>query len=152
MSAVSVLPRVVTAIGFAALVLLGTSGCYSENKPKTYPARGKVVFKGTGETATRLAGAQVTLQPVSDPKSSQVRGVIDDDGTFSLGSIIDGQNFGGAAPGEYRGRIVLSDGAAGRRARPPIDPKYLTYDKSGIRVTLTAGKNEVIIEVEELRR
>jgi hypothetical protein len=102
--------------------------------------------------ATRLAGAQVTLEPLSDPKSSQVRGVIDDDGTFSLGSIIDGQNVGGAAPGEYRGRIVLSDGGGGRRARPPIDPKYLSYDKSGIRVTITSGKNEVIIEVEEQRR
>jgi hypothetical protein len=136
----------------ATLTLLGTAGCQSENKSKTYPARGKVVYKGTGENATRLAGAQVTLELVSDPKSVQVRGAIDDDGTFSLGSIIDGQNVGGAVPGEYRGRIVLSDGGLGRRARPPIDPKYLTYDKSGIRVTLTAGKNEVIIEVEEQRR
>jgi len=139
-------------IVFVALSLIGSAGCQSENKPKAHPARGKVVYKGTGEVATKLAGAQIMLQPVSDPKSSQVRGVIDDDGTFSLGSIIDGQNVGGAAPGEYRGRIVPSDGAMGRRGRPPIDPKYLTYDKSGIRVTITTGKNEVIIEVEEQRR
>src|SRR4051794_3266931 len=99
-----------TGIGLTALALFGAAGCQSENKSKTYPARGKVVYKGTGENATRLAGAQVTLELVSDPKSVQVRGVIDDDGTFSLGSIVDGQNVGGAVPGEYRGRIVLSDG------------------------------------------
>lgn len=150
MSPVSLARRL--SIGFLALSLVGAAGCQTENKPKTYPARGKVVYKGTGETATRLAGAQVMLESVSDPKSVQVRGVIDDDGTFSLGSILNGQNVGGAPPGEYRGRIVLSDGATGRRARPPIDPKFQRYDKSGILVTLSAGKNEVVIEVEESRR
>ena len=35
--------------------------------------------------------------------------------------------------------------------RPPIDPKFLRYHKSGILVTLQAGKNEVVIEVEEAR-
>ena len=53
------------------------------------------------------------LESVSDPKSVQVRGVIDDDGTFSLGSILNGQNVGGTPPGEYRGHIVLSDGRDG---------------------------------------
>ncbi len=135
------------------LVLLAAGCGRSNGKLKTYPVRGKVVIKGTGEPATRLEGAAVMLEPVADPAGAQVRGEIGDGGTFALGSIIGGQNVGGVPTGEYRVRIALPGGGPRRGVRLPVDAKYLSYDTSGLRVTVAAGTNDdVTIEVEEPRR
>jgi hypothetical protein len=144
-------PRPLVGTVCAALAVLA-AGCAAEGKSKTYPVRGKIVYKGTGQAATQLAGGYVVLEPVGDPKSTQVRGVIDDDGTFSLGSVIDSQSVGGVLPGEYRARIQLADGGRRPASRGPIDPRFLSYDKSGLRMVVKAETNHVTLEVEEPRR
>ncbi|HEY1375234.1 MAG TPA: hypothetical protein VGF55_00480 [Gemmataceae bacterium] len=146
--------RPVAVIGAAwAVLALAAAGCQSDHKPKTYPVRGRVVYRVKGEPATRLEGAAVMLEPVADPKSAQVRGEIGDGATFSLGSIIDGQNVGGAPAGEYRVRIDLPGAAPRHNVRLPVDPRFLSYDKSGVRVTIPASTtDDLVIEVEEPRR
>jgi hypothetical protein len=144
-------PRPLVGTVCAVLAALA-AGCAAGGKPKTYPVRGKVVYKGTGQAAARLAGGTVVLESVADPKGAQVRGVIDDDGTFSLGSVIDNQSVGGAPPGDYRVRIQLADPGRRPAARSPIDPRFLSFDKSGLRVAVKEETNDVTLEVEEPRR
>lgn len=142
----SALSRALAAALCPALALLAAAGCRSDDKPKTYPVRGKIVYKGAGEPA-HLAGGTVMLEPVADPKAAQVRGDINDDGTFAVGSIIDSKSVSGALAGEYRVRIELPEGGR-RAARARIDPRFLKYDTSGLSLTVATGKNDVTLEVE----
>jgi hypothetical protein len=137
---------------WAALALLA-AGC-GPSGLKTYPVQGKVVYKGTGELATRLAGGYVILEPPSGAAPSQVQGQIEEDGTFSLGSVIDGKNLEGAPAGEYRARVVPPRDAESRRpVRGVLDPRFQSFDKSGIRLTVKAGANDnVTVEVDRPRR
>ena len=134
----------------AALALLA-AGCASA-KLKTYPVTGKVVYKGKGEPATRLAGGYVCLQSVTDPENKPV-GQIEDDGTFFLATVVGTQNLGGVLPGEYKVRVVPpASTATGKLAAGVLDPRFLAFDKSGLRLTITDGANDVSIEVERPRR
>ena len=56
-----------------ALALLGAVGCQSDRPAKGSPVTGKVVYKGTGEAATRLAGGYVCLQ--SHSKQAEFKNV-----------------------------------------------------------------------------
>jgi hypothetical protein len=133
------------------LAFVGLAGC-GGGGPKTYPVRGKVVYKGTGEAALKLANGYVILEAASDP-GQVVQGQIDEEGTFALGSVIDGQSVGGVRPGEYRVRVVPpADEDTGKLVRRVLDPRFLSFDKSGIRLTVTAGTNDVTIEVEPPKR
>ena len=135
-----------------ALALLAVNGCHS-NELKTYPVRGIVVNKQTQKAATQVAGGYVVLEPLFEPKTVQVRGLIDEDGTFSLGSVIDSNNRSGAPAGEYRVRIELpDDGAARQVARGLIDRRFEQFGTSDLKLTVTAGKNDVTLEVEGPRR
>src|SRR5438046_1784224 len=98
----------------AALALLGAAGCHWQKTPTAYPVSGRVVLKGTGEAVPRLGGGYVSLESLTDPNNKPV-GQIEDDGTFFLGTVVEGQNLGGVLPGEYRVRVVPPDDAAARR-------------------------------------
>jgi hypothetical protein len=137
----------------AMLALPGAVGCGS-GKLKTYPVTGKVVYKGTGEVAKKLAGGYVIFESVSDPANNNGQGQIEEDGTFALGSVIDGANVGGVLAGEYRVRVVPpKDGESRRTIRGLLDPRFERFDKSDLRLTVKAGNNDdVTIEVEPPRR
>jgi hypothetical protein len=142
--------RFIGALG-AALALVGTAGCGAP-KSKALTVTGKIVYKGTGESATRLSGGYVCLQSVTDPNNKPV-GQIEDDGTFFLGTVVEGQNLGGVQPGEYRVRVVPpASGETGKLAAGVIDPRFMSFDKSGIKVTVAAGENTLTLEVERPRR
>jgi hypothetical protein len=112
---------------------------------------GKVVYKPNGELATLLAGGNVCLQSVNDPENKPV-GQIDSDATFFLGTRVGEKNLGGVLPGEYRVRVVPPQNEAGRSTRGLIDPRFMSFDKSGIRLSVVPGKNEVVVEVEKPKR
>lgn len=137
------------AAGCAALVLAAV-GCESD-KLKTYPVTGRVVYKGSGEAAVKLAGGSVYLESVADPKNVQATGQIEEGGVFALGSVVHGKSVEDVLPGEYRVRVrPPTNDNTKRPARGLIDPRYQTFDKSGIRLTIAAGANpEVVIEVEK---
>jgi hypothetical protein len=134
----------------AALALFA-AGCGAGNEPKTYPVSGKVVYKGKGDAA-QLEGGYVILEAVADPAKAVVQGQIDEGGTFALGSVIGGKPVGGVLPGEYRVRVVPpTDEETGRAMRTLIHPRFQSFDKSGIRLTIAADENDVTIEVEPAR-
>src|SRR5262245_33427241 len=81
----------------------GVSGCGSD-LAKTYPVKGKVAYKGKGLPISRLAGGLVYFELASDP-NVKAMGEIEEDGTFTLGSQINGKEAGGAVAGEYRVRV-----------------------------------------------
>ena len=129
--------------------LASVVGCGKGKQQTAYPVTGKVVYKATGEAVPRLSGGYVCLESVTDPNNKPV-GEIEDEGVFFLGTVVDGKNLGGVLPGEYRVRVVLPDDpAVNRLARKMIDSRFASFDKSGLRLTVAAGKNEdVKIEVE----
>ena len=88
-------------LSLASIVLVGISGCGS-GMPKTYPAKGKVVFKG-GKPVT---DGRIQFQSVSD---SQIKalGEINKDGSFSLTTYVADKNRRGAPAGPYRVAVEL---------------------------------------------
>jgi hypothetical protein len=147
-----VIMRFGTAAAFVALglVLLAVaSGCAGESWPKTYLVNGKVVVKN-GDVST-LAGGQVFLESVTEPKVTGA-GEIEEDGTFSVGCNIDGKDRAGIPAGEYR--VCLkppTDDEESPKRTGALQPRYRTYDKSGLKTTVTEGSNSPTIEVEASR-
>src|SRR5207248_10624934 len=121
--------RLARTLGLA-LVLTILAGC-GDGGSKAVTVTGKVVYKPNGEPATLLAGGSVCLQSVTDPENKPV-GRIDDDGTFFLGTTMGEKNLGGVLPGEYRVRVVPPQNDAGRTARGLIEPRYMSFEKSGV--------------------
>ena len=85
----------------AAVLLVGVVGC-GWGLPKTYPAKGKVVFKG-GKPVT---DGRVQFQSVTDPQLKAL-GDIEKDGSFSLSTYVQAKNTRGAPAGTYRVVVEL---------------------------------------------
>jgi hypothetical protein len=129
---------------FAAL-----AGCGS-NVPKTYPVKGKVVFKGKGDVA-RLSGHHVRFESVSDAKLSAV-GEIEDDGTFSLGSFIDGKALPGLPEGTYKACLEQPEPEDEDRKPPPVvHSRFLSTKTSGWEFKVPSS-DEFTLEVEGPKR
>lgn len=60
------------ALAMVILALLSAVAGCAESGPKVYTTKGKVAFKGTGETATQLQGCYIYLEQVEDPKITAV--------------------------------------------------------------------------------
>ena len=107
-------------IGSLAAFVPGVIGCSSDNKPKTYPVKGKVVLK-QGDVK-RLAEGYVELRSMDDPKVIAM-GEIKPDGSFEVGSQVEGQDYAGAPEGTYQARIILpTDGGRPRWPSPTVAP------------------------------
>ena len=85
----------------AIITLVGFGGCGS-GMPRTYPAKGKVVFKG-GKPVT---DGRIQFQSVSDPQIKAL-GEIDKDGSFFLTTYVADKNVRGAPAGPYRVAVEL---------------------------------------------
>jgi len=139
-------------LGLAVLA----AGCKGEDKgPKGYPVSGKVVFKN-GDLK-KLVGGYVRLESVSDAKLKAV-GEIQEDGTFVMGSFVDGKPVGGVPEGEYRGRVDPpgSEKFEGDDTLPPpkkgeLLTKYLRFPTSELKYTIAPGENTITVEVEAKR-
>jgi len=120
----------------AALACAGLAGC---GGPSNAPVKGKVTFKETGKPLT--AGV-VIFQLVADA-SVQASGDLEPDGSYELGN----SRGMGALPGEYQ-VIVQPQTLEDNPNVLPIDPRYTTYRKSGLKFTVKPGPNEFNIVVE----
>lgn len=133
-----------------AVVLLALAavpaGC-GQNGPKVYTTTGKIVFKGTGETATQLQGAYVYMEQVEDPKITAVA-EIDDDGTFHLGSAIAGRPYQGLPPGTYRARVSPTQ-VFGKQF---ISPRYEKFKTSNLEYSVGTQTTQITVEVERVGR
>jgi hypothetical protein len=136
--------HVIPAALAAALALTGCSG-----QEPTYPSRGRVVYKGSGEPVSN-----VTIWFESTrPPYQRASGIVEDDGTFSLSTIAENS---GAIRGEHRvrfdpghpGGVPIAESAE-KGLATIMDPKYLEFRTSGIVVTVDPRPgNEFTIEVE----
>src|SRR5262245_34969646 len=87
----------------ALVVVLLAAGC-SGSEPKTYPVKGKVVFKDNPGFVGRLLGGSVEFQSTSDP-NLKVTGLIDDEGSFSMITVLEDKALNGAPAGQYKARV-----------------------------------------------
>jgi hypothetical protein len=147
-------PRYTLAVLTLGLLAVA-GGCGGEDLPKTYPVKGTVVVKH-GDVKS-LVGGYVRLASAADGKVIGV-GEIQDDGSFGIGTFIDGKPRGGLPVGEYRARVE----PRGIEQRDPDDAplppkrgellqKYQKFDSSGLRYTVATGGNTITVEVEVRR-
>jgi hypothetical protein len=123
----------------ATLALGGITGC-GPSLPKTYPAKGKVVYKG-GKPVT---GGAITFQLESDPKVV-ADSEIQKDGSFTLTTKMYGKAKEGAAEGEHNVMVETGPqtGPDGQLViRPTVVPK---------KYQVVPGDNTFTIEVETPR-
>ncbi len=106
------------ALLVAGLALGVMAGCSGSSLGKTYPVKGKVVFRG-GKPAR---GGTVELVSTTDP-ALRAFGDIEDDGSFTLTAFKDRKESPGVVEGEYQVFIELR---VDRDERPGFDP-----DKAG---------------------
>lgn len=132
--------------GLLTAALLASAGCGGR---KTYPAGGKVVYKGTSQP---LKGGLVIFELVVGDAKVSARGTIDDEGTFLLGTF---REDDGALEGEHRvaviPRLPSTMEEAEKAMAETIDQRYRNLDTSGLRFTVTrdATKNQFTIEVDK---
>ncbi|MCI0456516.1 MAG: hypothetical protein L0Z62_05990 [Gemmataceae bacterium] len=122
--------------GLTALLLSGLAGC-GPQLPKTYPVKGKVVFKGG---KAWKAGGTITFQLVSDP-TVMADGQIQPDGTFTLTTKMHGKARAGAAAGEHK--VMVEEGSTeGKDGQAVIRPVGVgkTYQ------VVPGGENNFVIE------
>lgn len=125
-----------------ALLLAAAAGCGTRT---TYPVRGKVVFKD----GTPLTGGLVVFRPVDEKLQVSARGDIRPDGSFVLGTYLEGD---GAVAGKYQAAITPPPRRK-IREKPVekgfIHPRFESYDTSGLEFEVTRDKNSFMIEVEK---
>jgi hypothetical protein len=129
----SSLPKALTA----AILALAVAGCGGSHKP-VFPVRGKVLFRGRA-----AEGALVILNPVGEtnPKAIRPQGVVGSDGSFEMSTY--GEKDG-APTGEYTATIVwLIENPKTKKEWSPLPTRYMTPDRSGLRVTINDAPNEL---------
>jgi hypothetical protein len=127
-----------------ALILAAAAGCGSTN---TYPVRGKVVFTD----GAPLTGGLVLFRPVVNTLQVSARGDIQQDGTFILGTYHDGD---GAIPGKYQVAITPPPRPKLRErpiGKPSIDPRFESYETSGLEFEVEKRTNVFTIAVDRPR-
>ncbi len=145
-------------LSISAMIFVGailTAGCSAEDTTRPpaevvlQPVRGKVSVSGKPVTRGRII-----LFP-QDATGRIATGTIQSNGTFTL--TTNGKE--GAAEGAYRGVLEYAGQAAGSAQRPakgesaavgglPFDPRYTDEDKSDLKITITAGNNDVELKLD----
>jgi hypothetical protein len=125
-----------------ALLLAAATGCGART---TYPVRGKVVFKD----GTPLTGGLVVFRPVDEKLQVSARGDIQHDGSFILSTYHEGD---GAVPGKYQAAITPPPRRKIREKpveKPIVDPRFESYDTSGLEFEVKRESNNFKIEVDK---
>lgn len=131
----------------AGIVALLLAGC--QDGLHTYAVTGQVTYAD----GSPLPGGVIELKSVQQEGIS-AKGEIGPDGTFSaLSTFAEGD---GAVAGEHLVMIAplpRSGAEGGPRLRNSIDPRYLSFHTSGLRVTVSETEsNEFHLEVHPPRR
>jgi hypothetical protein len=115
-------------------VLALAAGC-GDSLPKTYPVKGWGVYKGKGGDLQWLAYGTVRCQSAADPKLTG-QGTIEEDATFALGTYFEEKGVGGVPAGEYKVRVEPPEVMEGKSIPGILHPKYRSFDKSGLTITV----------------
>ena len=144
-------PIALVGLGLVAL------GCtpQKDDGPPTYPVKGQIIVRN-GDVKS-LVGGYVRLVSTADGKIVGM-GEIEDDGTFGIGTFLDGKPRGGLPEGEYRARVEpAGSNEQNLGDQPPLPrkgdllAKYLRYETSGLKYAIKPGENAITVEVEARR-
>lgn len=122
-------------------------GC-GPDRPATYPVRGRVVFPDGSPVRTG------TVELLSQDHGTTATGSISDDGAFVLGTFTE---YDGACAGQHDAIVVqfiINDGVTihTRDHGDPVDPRFASYDSSGLTVDVRAvEQNDITLTVEKKR-
>ena len=133
------LPR--AGVVAAGLVLFAAGGC----GPRLYPVRGTVTYPDGRPVTEGL----VVFESDGAAKPVSARGEIQPDGRYRLSTFRPGD---GVPPGKYRVLVApRSDPNAVDRAPkpPPFDPRFASFQTSGLEVDVAAGTAEYPIQVAQ---
>lgn len=136
--------RLVRAVG---CVLVVAAGCGGPEFPKTHPIRGKVLLPD----GTPMPGGHIEFESLAHP-DLRAAGSIGPDGTFEAVATYKttGRETPGLVEGEHRIRIEppAGDDQDVRRAVKQFPRRYKSYEESGLKVTIPAPGDELIIRLE----
>jgi hypothetical protein len=134
--------RKVASFFLFSLAILAPSGC---GKAGFYPAKGQFV-DASDAPVTVLEGFEVTFEGHGpDGKSYSSTGTIDDQGRFELFTDRPGD---GAPMGEGKLLIQPKMKDSEREFPYPLNPKYRTFEKSGLTAKIEPKPNELKFTVE----
>jgi hypothetical protein len=105
------------------------------------PVRGKVTLPG-GQPA---AGSQVVFEGQQEGNIVSARGDVAADGSYEMSTFEPGD---GVPPGKYRVQVnppPMVDAEA--RTPPPFNPKYGSFQTSGLEFEVKPGANEFPIQL-----
>jgi hypothetical protein len=123
-------------------ILVVTAACGA----KTYPVRGKVVYKGDGKP---VPGGVVVWFESTTPPYERASGVVESDGGFYLSTNRDGS---GALQGEHRVRfepaVPYAEADAESALAKTMPPRYREFRTSGLKHVVQPGENTFTIEVD----
>lgn len=124
------------------MTLLGCGGSAKLDGPATVPVKGKVVFTKNGSLAPIVdqQGA-IEFESIDQPGIKAI-GDIQEDGSFTLSTLVPGGAKPGAVPGKHRVRLELDE-----KAQQYVAPQFLRFDKSGIAVTVAEPQSEIEIQI-----
>ncbi|HXG08852.1 MAG TPA: hypothetical protein VNK04_03605 [Gemmataceae bacterium] len=144
-----------------AVACVAVAGCGADF-PKTYPLSGTVLLPN----GKPLPGGKIEFESVADPNLRGF-GELEKDGTFARVYTYrsDGKETQGLIAGEHRVRFeppVRDEeegggrdpgeegyGSVSRRKPPLIDPRYRSFDTSGLKITIPAPDNRVTIQLSK---
>jgi hypothetical protein len=116
-----------------AAILVG--GCKSSKLPKTFPASGTVAWK----SGQPLKGGSIQFRSEANP-DLRVVGKIQDDGSFTLETILERQKVTGAPDGEYEVSVI-----------PPLEGEHKgvpPISVPGRFKVVPGGENSFTIQIE----
>lgn len=117
------------------------AGCSKPPAPTATPLQGRVEFT-KGGTVKDLSDSQSAIEFESvDQPGVRSFGEINEDGTFALKTIKDGVVMTGVVEGAHRGRLNMD-----HAAKKKVDPRFLSFDKSGITIKVPSPQ-EIVIKV-----
>jgi hypothetical protein len=131
---------------FALLAAAIAGGCSASSNPKTYPVKGKVIYRGQPVT-----GGLVMLVP--DGAGHAATGSLEAGGEFQLTTF---EKNDGAVPGKYNVAVQVFPaegaglpGAEFGNKKPPIPAKYMSDSTSGLTADITAGENNLDFQLKD---
>lgn len=135
------MPRLSSIFAVMGALLL-VSGCGSAG---FYPVKGQFVDP-SGAPVTVLEGFEVTLEGTgAEKKDYSSTGVIDSQGRFTLYTNSPGD---GVPLGDCKVLIQPKMKDSEREASYPLNPRYRTFEKSGLTAKVEAKANEFKFTVE----
>lgn len=122
------------------LVVIAIACCGCSGRMQ--PVQGVITYSD-GAPAKELAGGTIEFDSLEESLSA--RGAIEADGSFQLTTL---QENDGVPVGKYRVLIAMPGPTGDEKVRILLDPKYSSYDTSGLSVDIVSGANKPQLVVE----